>query len=94
MNNEDKYISLIIKAGEDVAHLKKEIIALRYALIKHYPNLKNELFSDLTTSLEIDDLYVSITNKVKYNPLDNETYKDDIKQLTKQGYTNHYPFSI
>ena len=27
MNNEDKYISLIIKVGEDVAHLKKEIIA-------------------------------------------------------------------
>ena len=94
MNNEDKYISLIIKAGEDVAHLKKEIIALRYALIDAYPNLKDELLSDLTTRLEIDDLYVSITKEVKYNPLDCDEYRNDIKQITKQGHTNNYPFSI
>lgn len=94
MNNEDKYISLIIKAGEDVAHLKKEIMALRYALIDAYPNLKDELLSDLTTNLEIDDLYVSITNMVNYNPLDCDEYRNDIKQITKQGHTNNYPFSI
>ena len=31
MNDEEKYISLIIEAAEDLAHLKKEIVALRNA---------------------------------------------------------------
>ena len=94
MDNEDKYISLIIEASEDIAHLKKEIIALRNVLIDYYPGLQGELLSDLTTNLEIDDLYVSITNKIKYNPLDNKEYHQEIEKLIKVGYTDKYPFSI
>lgn len=90
----DEYIKLIIEAAEDIAHLKKEIIALRYALIDDYPGLQGELLSDLTTYLEIDDLYLSITDKVKYNPLDCKEYNKEIKRLIKVGYTDKYPFSI
>lgn len=91
---EDKYVRLIIEASEDIAHLKKEIVALRNALIDYYPGLKSQLLSDLTTNLEIDDLYISITNKIKYNPLDNKEYHQEIKQLITVGYTDKYPFSI
>lgn len=90
----DEYIKLIIEAAEDISHLKKEIIALRYALIDYYPGLQGELLSDLTTYLEIDDLYLSIIDKVKYNPLDCKEYNKEIKQLIKVGYTDKYPFSI
>lgn len=90
----DEYVKLIIEAAEDLAHLKKEIVALRNALIDYYPGLQDELLSDLTTNLEIDDLYVSITNRVNYNPLDSKEYHSEIKQIIKVGYTDKYPFSI
>jgi len=94
MNNDDKYISLIIKAAEDIAHYKKEIIALRYALVDAYPDLKYELLSDLTSYLELDDLYIKIVNDIKYDHLDNEEYINEIKKLTVIGYNDKYPFSI
>lgn len=90
----DEYIRLIIEAAQDLAHLKKEIVALRNALIDYYPGLRDELLSDLTTYLEIDDLYLSIANKVKYNPLDCKEYHQEIEKIIKVGYIDKYPFSI
>ena len=90
----DEYINLIIKAAYDIAHYQKEIIALRYVLSDIYPYLKDELVSDLTSYLELDKLYLKITEITGYNPLENDEYEKDIKELINKGYTDKYPFSI
>ena len=89
MINKDYLIYLLI---EDIKHLTKEIVALRYELIYRYPDLKYELLSDLTPFIK------STNESCKYvDSLKRDFFEDDkeyLKELQKTGKSKKYPFSI
>ena len=89
MINKDYLIYLLI---EDIKHLTKEIVALRYELIDRYPDLKYELLSDLTPFIK------STNESCKYvDSLKRDFFEDDkeyLKELQKTGKSKKYPFSI
>ena len=91
-----EYESLILTAAEDIADLTREIVGLRYALKDKYPELKNDMLSDLTTRLEVSDLYLSLVNSKGYNPLGSRRYINDLYRLRNTGksWHNKFPFSI
>lgn len=92
----EEYESLIIEAAKDIADLTREVVGLRFALKDKYPQFESDMLSDLTTRLEVSDLYISIVNKVRYNPLSNRRYNNDLYRLRKTGisWKGKFPFSI
>lgn len=94
--DEEEYESLILDAAEDIADLTREIVGLRYALKDSYPGLKDDMLSDLTTRLEVSDLYISLVNSKGYNPLGSRRYINDLYRLRSTGKSWHgrFPFSI
>ena len=92
MINKDYLIYLLI---EDIKHLTKEVVALRYELIDKYPNLKYELLSDLTTSAISSKEYHQLTETLHYDFFeDDKEYLEELQILRKNGKSKNYPFSI
>ena len=92
----DEYESLILTAAEDIADLTREIVGLRYALKDKYPGLKEDMLSDLTSRLEVSDIYISLVNNKDYNPLGSRRYINDLYRLRNTGksWKGKFPFSI
>lgn len=92
MINKDYLIYLLI---EDIKHLTKEIVALRYELIDKYPNLKYELLSDLTPFIKSTNEYCKYVDSLKRDFFeDDKEYLKELKELQKTGKSKKYPFSI
>lgn len=85
---------LILEMIDEVQHLQKEIIALRYYLIKDYPFLENDLLSDITPLFYSDINYQEYIEKLGFDPFQDKEYLKDLKQIKKYGITKCYPFSI
>jgi len=93
LNNKERLILMMI---DDIKHYELEIIALRKHLAKEYPLLNNELLSDLSPLFLLNDEYLKLVDKIKYNPyFDDYRYKKIQKEIIKNGYSKKgYPFSI
>ena len=86
---------LILQMIDEVKHLQKEIIALRHYLIKDYPYLQDELFSDLTPLFYNCDQYQRFTEELNEDPFEDKDYGQDLKKLKENGKCEPcYPFSI
>ena len=92
MTNKDYLIYLLI---EDIKHLTKEIVALRYELIDKYPDLQYELLSDLTPLVRSSKEYHHLTESLQYDFFeDDKAYQKELKQISKTGKSINHPFTI
>lgn len=89
MINKDYLIYLLI---EDIKHLTKEIVALRYELIDRYPDLKYELLSDLTPFIKSTNESCKYVDSLKRHFFEDD--KEYLKELQKTEKSKKYPFSI
>ena len=94
MNNDYKD-ELILEMIDEVKHLQKEIIALRYYLIKDFPYLRYELLSDLTPLFYSSDQYQRFIEESGEDPFEDKDYHQGLKKLQECGRCEPcYPFSI
>ena len=79
MVNKDYLIYLLV---EDIKHLTKEIVALRYALIDKYPDLKYDLVSDLTPYVKSSNDYYKLIVASQYDLFeDDKEYLEELEKI-------------
>lgn len=90
-----EYESLILKEAYVIAKLNREIVGLKYALKDKYPEIMDDIFSDIDNTIENDDLFISVDNEFPF-PVFDRLYHADIHLLSKRGYSwnGKYPRSI
>lgn len=92
MKNNDYLLYLLI---EDLKHLTKEIVALRFELIDKYPHLRYELLSDLTPFVRSSEEYHQLIETLHYDFFeDDKDYLEELQILRKTGKSKNHPFSI
>ena len=90
-----EYEELISKAAYVITDLNREIIGLKYALKDKYPEIMDDIYSDIDETIENDDLFIDIDNNYPF-PVFDKHYYADIHLLAKRGYSwnGEYPRSI
>ena len=90
-----EYEHLILKAARVITNLNKEIVGLKYALKDKYPEIMDDIYSDIDESIENDDLFIDIQNNYPFPAFD-KYYQFDIHLLASRGYSykGRYPRSI
>ena len=91
-----EYEELIIAAARDIADLTREVVGLRYLLKEDYPFLEKDMYKGLENRIDCTDLYLKITEKYGYDPLNNQRYRNDLYRLrtTGRSWKSRFPFSI
>ena len=82
----DEYESLILKEAYVISKLNKEIIGLKYQLKDKYPEIMDDIYSDIDETIENDDLFIDIQNNYPF-PVFDRYYRFDIHLLASRGYS-------
>ena len=90
INGLQEYEQLILTAAKDISVLTREIVGLRYLL------LKLDMYKGLENHIDYSDLYTRIVDKYGKDPLNNKRYCNDLRRLSTGGksWMSIYPFSI